>query len=565
MIYEGGVHLVTAEEIIRTDRVKTEKVMHKYKVNQKLTQDELEILRAEVQRLLNETPEDEPIPSLFGKKFNPINYDVASKVVSKLTKDHSIIDEERFRHDAFTHTMNNKKIAGERYGARSFENVDMSEYFKTKHTKNEYFDCYFLKTKKGNPYRAWFHEDYRGIVRYYTKSPYDVDERWAIDAIDFYGAMFGQWDVLDNNESRYLRHMSYQLIREQQPVRYSSAIHKERARMNNLQYDIKERVSISADEDVNKTMYAVLNTLIEESKSRTFEKGHFDDQGRTIFFMSIDRIQKEIKKVYEGDEKVRTSKATISNAVNILAALGFIEKLSNMSLNALGKESLADNRFDYAVNKRNFINYYVIKGLPSIYWVNKQLDKLTKKSITIHNVTKARFERALGKEATDKIFVSGDLYTKKPSYEEGRDNYVREFLIQLKEKGFVTKSELSGIIASKNVENRLWTELNRMVRGLSIRRTNKNIREELGVDTLGGVFVSYVMVHPNEPHPMNELTDTHANQLNKEFEELITEITYWYGDVFWKQRKIAEEKRSAELFEEFLKTGVEPEGFWEVI
>lgn len=557
--------VTTAEEIVQTDRVTTEKVLHKHKINQKLTQDELAILRAEVQRLLNETPEDEPIPNLFGKRFFPINYDVASKMVSKLVNGHSIIKKDSLKQEAFKDTMKQNDIPGERLGARSFENVDISQYFETNHPKNEYFDCYFLKTKKGNPYSAWFHKDYRGIVRYYTKSPHDVDERWAIDAIDFYGALFGQWDVLDNKNERYLRHVSYRLIREQQPVEFSSSIYDEKERLTNLQHDIKERIAVSNNEETNQTMFAVLNTLIEESKARTFEKGHFDDKGRTVFFMSIDRIQKEMKKVYKNDEKVRTSKATISNAVNILAALGFIDKLSNMNLNSLGKEDLANNRFDYAVESRNFINYYIIKGLPSVYWVNKQFNKLSKKSITIHNVTQARFERALGKEATDKIFVSGDLYKKKAIYEEGRDDYVREFLIQLKEKGFVTKSELSGLVQSKNVENRLWTDLNRMIRGLSIRRASKAVREELEIDTLGGIFVSYVMIHPNEPHPINELTDTHASQLNEEFEELITEIKYWYGDVFWRQREKAKEKRSAELFEEFLKTGIEPEGFWEAM
>lgn len=550
---------MNAEYIIRNDRKKTDEVMYKFKTSQKLPYEEQLILRAEVQRILAETPEDEELPNLFGRRFLPIDFSVADAMVTTLSKRPDIIKSDDFVNNAFLFIQDEV----DQYGARAFENVDMSLYFTEQHGKNNYFDCYFMKTKKGSPYQAWFHKDYRGIVRYYTKSPHDKEQRWAFDAIDLYGALVGGTEVLDDDKEEYLRHVSYRLIREQQDVQYSDNIVRELDRLTMIQGSLGSRKALFDDEESRNTIFAVFNTLLEESKNRTFEAGQYDRNGRAIFFMSTNELVKRVKDTYNDDKTVKKSKTTLNNAVNILAALGFINKLSDMNLNAEGKSHLMDKRFVYTRNGRNPISYFVVNNMPSEYWVKKQLNKIQNKDITLHNVTKARFQRALGKETTDKIFVSGELYVKKAEYSEDRDTYVREFLLKIKENGYVTKEELSGIIQSKNVENRLWTDLTRMTRGITIRRTNKEIRETFEVNTVGGMFVSHIIIHPNQPLYVNTLDEIHVERLNDEFDRLIDEVMYWYGDVFWKQREENNRKKETELFEEFLATGIAPKGLLE--
>lgn len=557
-----------ADIIVKDDRKLTESILHKYKTNQILDDGEYVVLRAEVQRILRETPDDEDMPNLFGHKFKPLNYDVANIITTRLLlqgerKDRPfILNQRKLTHGLLEATRDTPGYKSMSFGGREFLNVDIREVFIEEHELNEYFDCYFMKTSNGSPYKAWFYKDYNGIIRYYTKNPIDHLEGWAFDSIDLYGMLIGKGKVLNHDEEKYLRHIGYNLVRKDQPMNYSPYVSSERNRLLNIKSILSDMNKNSEFQGINNTMYAVLDTLLDEALTRTFEHGHFDEHDKTMFFMSNKELSHRLKSNH-ADKDIKSSITVINNSINLLAVLGFVRKLSDEDLfrgednNTLGK-----TRKEYAKNGWNQINYYTIEDIPSGYWINKQLEKLDNKKVTINNVTQKRLIRAVGKELTDKIYVLDDLSVKRPEYHYERKEYARKFLMLIRDKGFVTKEGLSGVIPSKNVENRMWTELTNNLPGHSIRKTTKKIREELGIDTTGGMFISYSLIHPNQPVALGVKSPKEVMEelLLKVYEELTEEVMFWYGDIFAEHQRRRKRKKDSELFAEFLRTGIAPAG-----
>lgn len=544
--FEVGAPVTYNKDILQ-DRTQVEEVLHKFKTNQKLNTDEKKILQAETSRILAETPDDEALPVLHGRKFTPMGYTLASAMVMVFNsqgeknkdgkKNPYIIDTHKLQLDVFD---NAKKKANYDYpfGARGFEIVDMREAFLEWHEFNEYFDCYFLKTAHGSPYRAWFHKDYKGIVRYYTVNPYEENlSRYAFDAIDLYGAAMASGKILNHDKKQYKRNEAYAVIRKQQHVIEELHVHNERERLDKVQRLLNKRISL-VSKDNSATMQAVLNILIEEAKERTFQEAYFTNDDRTLFFMSTNELVRRVKEKHFMNEDVKQSKTTLNNALNVLSALGFIEKLTDTDLyNHTSDMRLVERRFEYAKKEiKNPISYYVINDVPSAYWIEKQVQKMIAKRLTLHNVTEKRFKRAFGPELTKQIFVNEDNTKKKDKYINEKNEYVRLFLMEIRENGFVTKEKMDTIhsIPTQNVANKLWTELTTELRGYRFVRTTQALRDTLDIDTKGAVFISTALAHPNSPTytPHKSIEEELNDALTKEYDELITEVLSWYGDIF---------------------------------
>lgn len=535
------------DKTLLIDREVVDEVLKKYKSGNKLNTKELEVFRAETIRILYDTPEDEELPDLFPRSFNPVNYTVASNVVNRIALQGTlnrrgcqypmIIDIHKLQTGLFESA---KKHSGYDYpvGPRGFEIVDMRGAFYEKHDLDDFFDCYFMRTPHGSPYRAWFHKDFKGVIRYYTVSPYDGDiHRYAFDAIDLYGAAVGGGDVLDNQRERYLRHKSYEYIRKEQHIMEETHIFEERDRLDAIRETMLKMVRNSSYKHIQ-TMSVVLTVLIDEASKRTFQDSQFTKDKRTLFFMSTNELVRRVKDRFSHKENVKLSKTTLNNAVNILAALGFIKKLSDHDLyQQLDDTTLIDERHRYAREElKNPISYYVINDVPSAYWIEKQMNKMKKKNLTLHNVTSKRFKRAFGKELRDQVFVNKDLTKKKDKYINEKNEYVRLFLLQLKEDGYVTKERMDVIhnIPSQNVANKLWTELVSEMRGITYRRSTKALRDTLDIDTKGAVFISTALIHPNTPVITGDKTaeTTLHEALQVEYDALINEVLDWYGNIF---------------------------------
>lgn len=550
--------MIDAEEIIMTDRERTEKIVHKNKTNQLLTPDESAIFRAEVQRILRETPDDEPLPIVYGEKFLPLEYQTANPMIVKLMKQGQdekhplIIDKEKLKDTALDYARTNTTAISVPYGARAFEIIDMRDVFVEDHELDVFFDCYFLSTSKNTPYRAWFHRDYNGIVRYYSSSPYERMDRWAFDAIDLYGMTFGKTDMLDHEQNKYLRHYAYKLIRKEQKLVFDSTVTLELKRLNKVKEEIQKRHDSKKAGHTDDTVYSVLMTFVNEALARTFQHGQYNDKGKAVFFMSTNELVKRVKEDYSNNELVKKSKVTLNNAINLLAALGFIQKLNNEQLSkTISGDKLIRIRQEHARNGRNQINYFLINDVPSEYWVRKQLSKLDKKDITLHKVTKRAFNRAFGPELTDEVFSIEDVTVKKMKYEIERKEYTRAFLLAIRGKGFVTKEELTGILPTKSVENKLWTELISSMRGQIIRRTTKAIRSTFEVETKGSIFISHAVLHPSQPVSlgMKDEEEKQKELLLQEFNRLIDEVLYWYRDIYGNRKirlRNAEESNNPE-------------------
>ena len=539
----GNAHEYNKE--LLEDREVVEAVMKKKKTNQKLNSAETAIFRAEVLRQLYDVPADEELPELFGRTFSPIDYPLAREMVLRFDRQGMtdkrgrkypmIVDTIKLQQTVFETA---KKRHGYDYplGARGFEIVDMRDAFLEHHDFDEYFDCYFLRTASGGPYRAWFHKDYKGIIRYYTVSPYQSDiSRYAFDAIDLYGTVVGGSDVIDYENRRYLRHKSYESVRNQQPVMEEAYIFEERDRLKRVKSELfRMNRKESKDDKATQTLFLTMNLLIEEAIERTFQGGRFTSDYRTLFFMSTNELVRRMTK----EKEFKVSKTTLNNAVNVLTALGFIEKMSDYQLyQHIGNSILVDERQRHARNDhRNPISYYTIKNIPSAYWIEKQINKMNAKRLTLHNVTERRFKRAFGRETTDKIFVNKDITKKKDLYINEKNEYIRLFLLEIRKYGFVTKESMDSMhnIPSQNVANKLWTELTAEVRGYNFKRSTKAIRDTLDIDAKGAVFVSIALVHPNEPtySPHKTLDEERTEALVVEYEDLIDEVLEWYGDIF---------------------------------
>lgn len=503
-------------------------------------------INADIIRMLQKNQpveQEEALPSegtvsLYGKTFTPITYPLAARMVARFEQ-HGVseplfIDKNFFRWEAFEKAKKACEWDIE-LGARAFEIVDMRTVFLAFHDLDTFFDCYFMKTPNGSPYRAWFHENKQGIIRYYTVSPFDENEEFVFDAIDLYGAVFGGQAILNHLEKRYLRHASYRMIREHQTLLVDVRVLEERERLEAIAEEIALRQHRQAPFHSDATLFAVLNTFLQEAKARTFMKGHYDADGRTVFFMGTDELAKRITQTYADRPDVKKSKATLNNAINVLAALGYIEKLTDNALERAQREAdLVSTRNTYAINKKNPISYYIIRPLPSLYWVKKQGEKLLKKRVTLHNVTHRNFKRALGTEAANAIFVVDYVVKKEERFKNEKRAYMRAFLMAMKQKGAVTKEELAGIIPSVAVTDKLWTALVNETRGFYMKRTTKESRARFLVQTTGAVFISLTLAHPNEPETKSDKTQAEvlAEQLEREYDALTEHILHWYADVF---------------------------------
>lgn len=487
--------------------------------------------------------------SLYGREFKQAGYvqiyGVTTAIHQQGLKKAHFLNDHEFKLKAFSRAKRARNWDFP-MGARGFEIVNLQDIFYTHHELGEFFDCYFLTTSQGNPYRAWLYKNSAGVVRYYSISPHNKGERYVMDAIDLYGAAFGE--VLDYKNERYLRHKSYEIIREEQTILLDHRVMDEKERLEDITRKVRNRMQRELDNHTDATMSAVLQELINEAAHRTFNEGQYDNDGRTIFFMSTGVMAQRIDSNYSNDDLVKKSKTTLNNAINVLSALGFITKLDDEELEKYSKGvDLAYERNKRATFGKNPVSYYVINDIPSVYWVNKQAKKLLNKNINLHNVTERAFKRALGPEDAKKIFIVDFATKKEEQYQKERREYIRTFLLRIKEQGFVTKEELEDIIPSKNVSNKLWTRLASETRGLYFKRSNKNLRKDLDIETTGAVFVSSVLAHPNEPtfKLHHSVEEDLMEALLSEYEELTAQVLLWYDDIFDKD--YSKEDKAAEM------------------
>lgn len=464
--------------------------------------------------------------------FEPVGFEQARQIIHRLHKEMTpILKVDFFKLIAFRKAKEalDWNVPA---GTYAFNLIDLRLVFRQSVDFDERFDCFFLTTKSGHSYHAWLHKNDEGIVRYYMQHPFEAETRYMMDVVDLYGFMFGGYAVADYDKERYKRHISFELVREQQSLMPDEKMVGELDRLNELESQVNMRWNRRAVGHTDATLLAVLKELLAEAKKRTFVEGHYDARGRTVFFLSASELVRRMKEQYGDEATVKKSKATLNNAMNLLVGLGFVTKLDGDALHAIDPD-LEDNRNIHARGGKNPVSYYVLNDLPTMYWIRKQVKKMDKKNLRLHNVTQRRFERAFGRELRKQTFNHAFLKTKTHELKSEKEAYTQAFYWHLKQEGFVTKEDLADIIPSRNVSDKLWTDLVSETRGYYVKRTTKAVREVLDIATTGAVFVATRTLHPFEPIAEGTLTaeDIVECVTEEAYNELVDSALFWFGSL----------------------------------
>lgn len=240
-----------------------------------------------------------------------------------------------------------------------------------------------------------------------------------------------------------------------------------------------------SDEDVS-----ILFALMDIGEDNLFDTMNLIEN-KSYFFASLKFISN-----YLDERGVKMSRTMLSNRINRLATLGFITKVGKRKENEKqyneSIKKLMDNS-KAAIPQYNVITYFQIETFSVRLRIAEKNDKkLKKKGIRLDQITEAEVTYCFGSTWAKRVFP---VKTKKKphKYATEKKAYTEAFFVLLKQQGYVTKAQLSGL-AHKKLADRMWTYLVNRASGMK-KRISKQLNEFLNMDDTGAIIMSYSLFH----------------------------------------------------------------------
>ena len=340
---------------------------------------------------------------------------------------------------------------------------------------SEVFDCFLIKGHVG-----WFYEK-KNVYRYYTKFANSDDTlTYTFDLADLFMLL---WRTETKAEV-------YARLATEFPYVESPMITTERCRYE------KNRTFLTKYMNGEPTILDDVDTSILRTLMTISEDNFFDTmnliEGKTYFFASLKFIHKQLTQEYE----VTLSQTNLSNRINRLATLGFIQKVGERKENrAHYQESMKifESEQKNKSGKFNPITYYVIETFErNLRTAEKHNRKLERKKIRLDQITESEVEHCFGTTWVKRVFPV-KTQKKAHKYASEKKAYTEAFFVALKKQGYVTKAQLNHL-AHKKLADRLWTFLVKRATGIA-KRLSKKLNNFLGTDDTGAVMLSYRLFH----------------------------------------------------------------------
>lgn len=344
--------------------------------------------------------------------------------------------------------------------------IDWSSFLGDKYLGLDYFDCPLFPLEKGR--RGWFYTDKSGVTRYHTSKMESKHGHLSFDIVTLFAIKEG--------------HSKSEMIRELER-RFSIGkgldVENEEKRLSSFFDLVSTQLKLRQSKSDNMLKYAYL-TINNYAKDQAKYRKKDPVTGDFYFTVSLNRLSLL-------SEQLAGRKISKSVLSQMLSTLTFFGVLSHY-------EPVGDQErliIEKSKKKgRNQIQYYQL-GLMPITLVCDKISEFYNKQLTPYDMDSSTISRLFGKEEALRVFpYIKEQNVKKSALTFEKNNYFKVFALKMKEKGFVTKSEMKGIV-SDSLGTKLWTIAAKLFVG-TVKRLGKKLIKQLNLssDEKGAVLLA---------------------------------------------------------------------------
>lgn len=400
--------------------------------------------------------------------------------IQKKRKKQSFLDMNRIRAAIEANVQNGKKGFKEIYGE-----VDLASFFTSSRIQEGvHFPCLFFGEWN---YDAWIYTNEDGVSRYYTQSP-GRNRKVRLDLVDLLG-----YELNTKSKARTMESLKRLYPFAETVDSEAEAQRLERNLADFTAYQATHR-NMLGDE-----FLPVYEHFIAYATKRIYD-GHTFLNGKSLFFLSVNTMADEL--YYQNG--VDAKHTTVANQMNWLVTLGFVRKVKESEMPAALQQRRIVESFVETTGKngkqtyeKNQVTFYVISTVKEVlYQAEKRYRKLARKGVKYHQLTQAKLEKVLGETIAKDVYPN-KTKVKRAVLSKEKKAFVKAFYCTLRTKGFVLKSDLTGI-CPKATTDKLWTQLVRETRGVA-RKMSQLLKDALRILGEGAVFMTNHFLYPFIP------------------------------------------------------------------